>query len=792
MSAAPVPPLREPREPHRFPAPRARWKRVLGWTAGGLLILILLVVIGVVILLHNARFHSYVLRVAQQKATQALSSQVQLQNFTLQWSGVSPTLDLYGVVIHGANPYPDPPLLQVDHVTLGLTVTSLLHRNWYVNEVRVHHPVVRVFVDKSGVDNLPQTKSGGQKNQTSIFDLGVRHAVLDQGEVYYNNRKSVLAADLHDLNFQSTFDPTQRRYAGTLGYRNGTVHFETFNPMVHNLDARFSLTPQAFTLERAALSSGSSQFILAATVEDLVHPKAHATYDAVLDGGQLRHIMKNPSLPAGLLRANGALDYVSEPNVPMLNTLTLHGDLSSRVLAVQTPTFHGEVRDIGARYSLAKGNVEVRDIHANLLGGELTGTMTMRDITGASRSELQAALRNISLAQAKSLMKSSAMDQLALGGSVNGTAHAKWGKTFNDLVAVTDATLDARVAPKAKSGSAAVPVNGVIHARYAAPAKQISLTKSYIRTPQTLIAMNGTVSDRSALQLRVQANDLHEIETLADLFSAPTNGQPAQPLGLYGTATFDGAVQGSTNAPRVTGQLNAANLRLKGTAWRMLRTNVDVSPSGASLQNGELDSADRGHISFNVRTGLTQWSFTETSPIQAALNASQINLGELVKAAGVQTPVAGTLNANVNLTGSQLNPVGQGKISLTHAKIASEPVQSMNVNFKGTGNEVHANVAIQLPAGSTNGVLTYYPKQQGYQAQLQTAGIHLDQLQTIKDRNLQLKGLLKLNASGQGTLNNPGIQAKLEIPKLDIRNQSINGLTLQTTVANHVANFALD
>ncbi|HEX7962553.1 MAG TPA: translocation/assembly module TamB domain-containing protein, partial [Terriglobales bacterium] len=51
---------------------------------------------------------------------------------------------------------------------------------------------------------------------------------------------------------------------------------------------------------------------------------------------------------------------------------------------------------------------------------------------------------------------------------------------------------------------------------------------------------------------------------------------------------------------------------------------------------------------------------------------------------------------------------------------------------------------------------------------------------------------LKLNATGQGTLNNPGLQAKLEIPKLDIRNQSINGLTLETTVANHVANFALD
>ena len=196
----------------------------------------------------------------------------------------------------------------------------------------------------------------------------------------------------------------------------------------------------------------------------------------------------------------------------MLNTLTLNGDLSSRVLAVQTPSFRGEVRDIAARYSLAKGNIEVRDIHANLLGGELTGTMTMRDITGASRSELRAALRGVSLAQAKSLMNSRAMDQLALGGSVNATAHATWGKTFSDLAAITDATVDARMAPK--TGGAAIPVNGVVHAKYAAPSKQVSLTRSYIRTPQTLIALDGTVSDRSALQVRMQANDLHEIESL--------------------------------------------------------------------------------------------------------------------------------------------------------------------------------------------------------------------------------------------------------------------------------------
>jgi translocation and assembly module TamB len=68
----------------------------------------------------------------------------------------------------------------------------------------------------------------------------------------------------------------------------------------------------------------------------------------------------------------------------------------------------------------------------------------------------------------------------------------------------------------------------------------------------------------------------------------------------------------------------------------------------------------------------------------------------------------------------------------------------------------------------------------------------LDQLETLKARNLQLQGLLEVNASGKGTLGDPKMQALVEVPQLQIRDQAIRGLKLQTKVANHVANFTLD
>ena len=129
----------------------------------------MLSVVGLLVLLHSERFHDYLLRTAQQKASEALGSQAQMRDFAIHWSGISPTVDLYGVVIHGAAPYSDPPLLQADALHVGVTVTSLLHKAWYVSDVRIEHPVVRIFADRDGRTNLPsrrqQKKTGAAEHK---------------------------------------------------------------------------------------------------------------------------------------------------------------------------------------------------------------------------------------------------------------------------------------------------------------------------------------------------------------------------------------------------------------------------------------------------------------------------------------------------------------------------------------------------------------------------------------------------------------------------------------------------
>src|SRR6185503_20818657 len=147
--------------------------------------------------------HRYLLGLAQRKASESLGAEVGLQDLLIHFKNLS--VDLYGIRVSGAEPYADPPLLRVDHIEAGVRVVSLFRGQWYLDKLQIDHPVAWIFVDKNGVSNIPKPQSSSNGSSTDIFKLGIRHVVLDRGAVYYNSKPSALSADLHDVNFGTSF-----------------------------------------------------------------------------------------------------------------------------------------------------------------------------------------------------------------------------------------------------------------------------------------------------------------------------------------------------------------------------------------------------------------------------------------------------------------------------------------------------------------------------------------------------------------------------------------------------------
>ncbi len=767
-----------------------RWTRIIGWIAIGLGVAVLLIVSAATILLHNARFHNYLLTMAEKKVSDSLGVPVEIQNFGVHLSNLS--LDIYGVTLHGAEPYADPPLLQVRHIEVGVRVVSILHRKWYLDNLRVDDPVARMFTDARGVSNIPKLKGGGGSH-VDIFEIGIRHVLLDHGEAYYNDKKIPLEADMHDVDFGSGFDVTQREYSGALSYRRGQLQFGSFRPILHDLSAKFAATPSMFDLAQAKIVSGASQFVLSATLTNYDLPVIQGQYEAILDGSDLRRILRDPTLPAGLIRTSGSLRYQKIPNAPMLDGAVVNGDLSSARLDFQTQKVNTQVRDVAAHYSLTNGDLIVKDVRARLLGGTLAGTLSMRNISGKTQSKLNASLRGISLSQLKRMApRSTTTRNVGLAGVLNADANASWGKTLDNLVAHADATIRANVSRAGNAEIAAIPVHGAIHGTYRAATKQIALAQSYLHTPRTSLTMNGTVSNRSSLAVKLESNDLSELETIADLVRTTEPGQPTQALGLAGTASFTGTVRGSTTAPHLTGRFVASNLQVKDTKWRVVEANVDASPSSIELDHADLEPATRGQITLNGRVGLTHWAFSKNGPIQIELHAAEINVADLSKVTGLRAPVTGTLAASVNAHGTELNPTGHGSIFLTHAELYDEPIQSANLTFTGGDGQIAGKLMVHSPAGTLQSVASVRPTEKTYRAQIEASGIHLDQLQPLRAHNVNAKGVLTMTGSGEGTWTNPQFSAELKIPQLTVQQQSMQAVNLQLAVANHVATANLN
>jgi hypothetical protein len=69
------------------------------WIAGGFIVLASLLVIGSFALLHNSDFRMYLLRIAHTKLSEAVGIELKMRDFSVGWSGLSPAVDMYDVVI---------------------------------------------------------------------------------------------------------------------------------------------------------------------------------------------------------------------------------------------------------------------------------------------------------------------------------------------------------------------------------------------------------------------------------------------------------------------------------------------------------------------------------------------------------------------------------------------------------------------------------------------------------------------------------------------------------------------
>ncbi|MCU1340912.1 MAG: hypothetical protein JWN92_335 [Candidatus Acidoferrum typicum] len=754
-----------------------------------------MLVVAAVAIVHTDAFRRFVLEQIEQKAQASIGARLNIERMAINWRLF--TIDFYGIALHGKENSSQAPLFAADHMRVGLKIISVLRRKVDLNEIVLDRPVTHLSVDRNGNSNLPQSpSSAGTSGSTSdnLLDLAIQHVELNSGQIYYNDRETPLTAEVHDFRAQIHFVPVVSEYRGTLGYSDGRVTATTFRPIPHRLQLSFTVSHSGIVADPLTVATEKSTLNIHAKLTSYEGAHIEGTYDGVLSTVELARFANSQSIPAGEVALTGSMRYDNDPNKSAIDSAYLDGRMSSALLVMNMGQMEASPKSIHAEYRLQDGNLSVRNLEADLLGGHIGANYEMSHISGNSSSRVQAFVRNVSLQAMNSTAGVRNREVVRVSGRVDGTVGATWTSSIKNGVARAHFVI--RNSNQPAVGESALPLEGLIDVAYDGARNTASFGQSYLRTGNTTVSITGVLSDRSQLDVQANTTNLHEVVALASALesggSPATNTASPLPPDLRGSARFSGQVSGSVKEPRIKGELSANDFEVRNARWRALHITLDAASSSVSFQNGLLTDMQKGQISFSGHADLSAWSFTPSSPLSLQASARQISISDLQQWTQSQYPVNGLLAANISIHGTEQNPEGQGSLQITQGSAWNEPIKNLNLDFQGDGNSIHSSAQLIIPAGSATAALTYQPKTQSYDVNLHAAGVKLDQLGSVQARDLGITGSLTFSASGQGNINNPQIAVNLQIPRLAVRDQTISDVQAQLNLANRRAEFTLN
>jgi translocation and assembly module TamB len=244
--------------------------------------------------------------------------------------------------------------------------------------------------------------------------------------------------------------------------------------------------------------------------------------------------------------------------------------------------------------------------------------------------------------------------------------------------------------------------------------------------------------------------------------------------------------------PTIAAQMDARNLQVEGSQWSAAKLDMRANPSEFVVQSGSLINAQQGQATFSANVALRNWSYEDANRIEAHLDVQKIRIADLQRLANQHYPVSGDLSAKVSLGGSQLNPAGSGSAQITNASAYNEPIQNFAAKFNAANGSIISTLNLAVAAGAVDANLSYTPKTKAYKVRLNAPSIVLQKLQMVKAKDVPLTGTVTASVNGDGTLDDPQLNAVVQLPQLQVRQNSISGLKAELDVAHHYADFNLN
>ena len=684
----------------------------------------------------------------------------------------------------------------------------------------------------------PKVKSNGDPLQ-QLFDLAIGRAEVRNGVLLVNQQRIPLDFKANDVGLAMRYQRLDKRYDGTLHVGKIDAHPGSLRAIPAIADVEFSLWHNRAQVRSFKLASQKSSLEASGTVEDFNRPQVHLAYAGNLDLVQVGEITRAYKLRSGganfsgsgtfgedNLAASGKLSLrgvnydeagfaIKDVNAAAEFSLDQERILLKKIDARMvggTVNGDAEVRHYAPAWEVTSAQISSEKpakagkptggaaANARNAAGPKTGALPVQQgsasfkISGASLAEV---LRLLS-------SKDLPLDKLNTTGSVNGAVKLAWKESITR--AVVEIAADSTAPEQAQGGQ--LPTSGTFRGRYDVHTGAAEIESLSLATPHTEANASGVIGARTAeLRISVNSNSLQEFQPLLSAM-----GQPQVPLEINGRAGFTGTLTGPLSDPDIVGRLLATDVNYlyappsppapQATPLSKFESMLHLGPSVPepspapavrrihldsfagdlqygrtllALRNGVIEQG-AAHMSVDGSAQLENGAITDHSPFELRAALYNANLADLQRVVGIDYPVSGVVNLSLQASGTKADPQGRGQASITEGQAYGHPVKTLTSDIVLADQQAQfQNIRLEAMGGVAAGSIAYNFDNHQLRTDLRGENIDLAQLGELRTIPIQQHGTASFTLKTSGTLQQPAIDAHVEVANLVFNDEYAGG-----------------
>ena len=410
--------------------------------------------------------------------------------------------------------------------------------------------------------------------------------------------------------------------------------------------------------------------------------------------------------------------------------------------------------------------------------------------------------------------------RLGFDAQVNGTALAQWQNGDNNTVSVST---NLQLAPTGHASAGEVPTSGVIDATYTHRTGQVDLRRLELHLPQSDVDAHGAMgaypmTSASQLVVDFRSRNMNEFDTVLrdlGLARAGRTGASALPVTIGGQAEFHGLWSGSLLTPKISGAVKGSDLQLELLPLQSASSASAAAAAKATPRYVHLDAVE-GVASYSetrvavdhavVTSGKAHLSvsgsldaatarvpvFDGNSMLHLKLGANAVEVGDVQPFLGLALPITGQITAQIQADGPLRAVNGSGFVELGNGLLYGEPVKKLRATGSITNQTVQlSSVSATVPGGTVTGTGSYDLRSHGFHGELHANNVDAGKIEWVRQQNWNATGKLSLSVRGQGTMQDPRLEAEATLNGLALGGEPLGNLHLTAHTANRTASYQL-